>query len=313
VLVYSSPSRGVKFSFKRGYDRIQVADPAIAEYLVTSAGRLCDLGCVEIQWFAWGERLFRDFEDRAAAGREARLRRLDELAAKELDMLIDGSDGSVSGKAGDDEADVAEMMSARTGESEPESASSDEDEESDDAEDELVGEDSAKPKAKGKGRVKPAGTQRKSHTTGHPINLVRQGKANSYQTIESVQVSRILSARFFLKLLLTRVRSSLAKRVTRLASIAISNQPKFVASSASLRTSNAATPAKSSPLRSRLRPVRSAASRPSRLSPICRRRSPARRGREPTSARPGQLLLLQLLLARPVLVAVSSLFLVGSI
>jgi len=40
------------------------------------------------------------FRRPCGAGREARLRRLDELAAKELDMLIDGSDGSVSGKAG---------------------------------------------------------------------------------------------------------------------------------------------------------------------------------------------------------------------
>ena len=37
-----------------------------------------------------------------------RLQQLNELAAKELDMLIDGSDESVSGQAGDDEADIAE-------------------------------------------------------------------------------------------------------------------------------------------------------------------------------------------------------------
>jgi len=142
--------------------------------------------------------LFRDFEDRAAAGCETRLQRLDKLTTKELDMLIDGLDESVSGKAGDDEVDVAEMMSVRTGESEPESTSSDEDEESDDAEDELVGKDSSKPKAKGKGRAKTAPKERLSHTTGHVINMVQQGKANSYQTIESVQVSRIPLVRFLI-------------------------------------------------------------------------------------------------------------------
>jgi hypothetical protein len=182
VLVYNYPSCLAKFSFKRGYDRIKVADSAIADYLVSVTGRLCDLGCVEIQWFTWGERLFQDFEDHVAAGCETRLRRLDELAAKELDMLIDGSDESVSGQAGDDEVDVAEMMSVRMGESEPESTGSNEDEELDDAEDELVGEDSSKPKAKGKGRVKTAPKERISTTTSHTINLVRQGKANSYQT-----------------------------------------------------------------------------------------------------------------------------------
>jgi hypothetical protein len=196
MLVYNYPSCHAKFSFKRGYDRIKVADSAIADYLVSTTGRLCDLGCVEIQWFAWGERLFRDFEDCVAAGCKTRLWRLDKLAAKELDMLIDGSDESVSGQAGDNEADVAEMMSVHMGGSEPESMGSDEDEESDNTEDKLVGKDSSKLKVKGKGRAKMVAKEQVSHTTGHVINLVRQGKANSYQTIESVQVSRIPLARF---------------------------------------------------------------------------------------------------------------------
>jgi hypothetical protein len=167
----------------------------ITDYLASATARLCNLGFIEIQWFAWDDRLFQDLEDRVAAGRKTHLRWLNELTAKELNMLIDRSDESASGQAGDDEADVTDMVSVRMGGSEPESMGSDKDKESGDAKDELVDEDNSKPKVKGKGRAKTMAKEQINTTTGLLITMIWQGKAGSYQTAESVQVCRIPLAR----------------------------------------------------------------------------------------------------------------------
>ena len=165
-----------------------------------AAANLCDLGFVDPEWFDWGARLFQGLDDRAAAGRKQRLRKIDELAAKELDMLINGSDESASREVGADEVDVADMVSVRMGGSEHESEGREGGNESDDVveieddDDELVEEDSPKPKAKGKSRAKKGAKVRVSTTTGLPITKVQQGKASSYQTAESFKVYRFVLA-----------------------------------------------------------------------------------------------------------------------
>jgi hypothetical protein len=163
-------------------------------YLAGAAGRLCNSGFVEPAWLKWGNQVFQGLDDRVAAGCEKHLCHLNELAAKELEMLIDGSDESTSGQVGDDKADVTDMVSVRMGGLEPKSKGGKE-EESDDAEDELAEEDSSKPKAKGKGRAKRMPKERISTTTSLPITMIRQGKVSSYQTAESVQVCHIPLAR----------------------------------------------------------------------------------------------------------------------
>jgi hypothetical protein len=158
------------------------------KYLTGAAANLCDLGFVEPEWFDWGARLFQGFNDHVAARHEQRLRKIDELAAKELDMLIDGSDESASGEVSADKVDVADMVSVHMGGSEPESEGRDGGDESDnvveikDDDDELVEEDSPKLKAKGKSWAKKGAKVWVSNTTGLPITKVQQGKVSSYQT-----------------------------------------------------------------------------------------------------------------------------------
>jgi hypothetical protein len=132
--------------------------------------------------------MFRGLDDNAAARHEQCLCQLDELAAKELEMLIDGSDESTSGQASDNEADIADMVSVHMGGSELES-------EGGNGENEEDEEDSPKLKVKGKGQAKKQAKVRTSHTTSLPIKKVQQGKVSSYQTAESFKVCHIPLAR----------------------------------------------------------------------------------------------------------------------
>jgi len=97
--------------------------------------------------------MFQGLDDRAAARHEQHLCQLDELATKELEMLIDGSDESASGQAGDDEVDIMDMVSVHMGSLELKSKGGNGEDESDNVEDKLVEEDSTKLKVKGKGQA----------------------------------------------------------------------------------------------------------------------------------------------------------------
>jgi hypothetical protein len=77
-----------------------------------------------------------------------------------------------------------DMVSVHMGSLELESKGGDGEDELDDVEDELVEEDSPKPKAKGKGRVKKGAKVQKSTMTSLLIMKVQQGKVSSYQTAE---------------------------------------------------------------------------------------------------------------------------------
>jgi hypothetical protein len=131
--------------------------------------------------------VFRGLDDRAAAGREQRLRKIDELAAKELDMLIDGSDESASGEVGADEADVADMVSVRMGSgSESEGRDGSDEEEDDDEIIEVDTEPETRSKASTKGKGKAAAKEK------IPVEKVPQGpgKAKFYRTLTSSKVCR---------------------------------------------------------------------------------------------------------------------------